>query len=163
MFFNNLPGDLLTDKILSENSTNTKTCLVYQPFLGEVEDMEGLDIKSEKFEITDNEALILNGNVVIDFPDGILEAGKARVDRKNGTVEFKKEGDLFLKDYFFRAKEGFFNEKDRSLELYSGEAYLNDRNLILAFDELKGNLEDKIILKQVSMTSCADPKGDGNL
>ena len=158
MFFNNLPGDLLTDKILSENSTDTKTCLVYQPFLGDVEDMEGLDIKSEKFEITDNEALILNGNVVIDFPDGILEAGKARVDRKNGTVEFKKEGDLFLKDYFFRAKEGFFNEKDRSLELYSGEAYLNDRNLILAFEELKGNLEDKIILKQVSMTSCADPK-----
>ena len=158
MFFNNLRGDLLIDKILSENSTNTKTCLVYQPFLGDVEDMEGLDIKSEKFEITDNEALILNGNVVIDFPDGILEAGKARVDRKNGTVEFKKEGDLFLKDYFFRAKEGFFNEKDRSLELYSGEAYLNDRNLILAFDELKGNLEDKIILKQVSMTSCADPK-----
>ena len=158
MFFNNLRGDLLIDKILSENSTNTKTCLVYQPFLGDVEDMEGLDIKSEKFEITDNEALILNGNVVIDFPDGILEAGKARVDRKNGTVEFKKEGDLFLKDYFFRAKEGFFNEKDRSLELYSGEAYLNDRNLILAFEELKGNLEDKIILKQVSMTSCADPK-----
>tara|TARA_B100000035_G_scaffold54459_1_gene42864 strand:+ start:1333 stop:3681 length:2349 start_codon:yes stop_codon:yes gene_type:complete len=158
MFFNNLPGDLLTDKILSENSTDTKTCLVYQPFLGDVEDMEGLDIKSEKFEITDNEALILNGNVVIDFPDGILEAGKARVDRKNGTVEFKKEGDLFLKDYFFRAKEGFFNKKDRSLELYSGEAYLNDRNLILAFEELKGNLEDKIILKQVSMTSCADPK-----
>ena len=158
MFFNNLPGDLLTDKILNENNTNTKTCLVYQPFLGDVEDMEGLDIKSEKFEITDNEALILNGNVVIDFPDGILEAGKARVDRKNGTVEFKKDGDLFLKDYFFRAKEGFFNKKDRSLELYSGEAYLNDRNLILAFDELKGNLEDKIILKQVSMTSCADPK-----
>ena len=50
-----------------------------------------LDIKSEKFEITDNQALILNGNVVIDFPDGILEAGKARVDRKNGTVEFKKD------------------------------------------------------------------------
>ena len=158
MFFNNLPGDLLADKILNENNTNTKTCLVYQPFLGDVEDMEGLDIKSEKFEITDNEALILNGNVVIDFPDGILEAGKARVDRKNGTFEFKKEGDLFLKDYFFRAKEGFFNKEDRSLELYNGEAYLNDRNLILAFEELKGNLEDKIILKQVSMTSCADPK-----
>ena len=90
MFFNNLPGDLLTDKILNENNTNTKTCLVYQPFLGDVEDMEGLDIKSEKFEITDNEALILNGNVVIDFPDGILEAGKARVDRKMEQLNLKK-------------------------------------------------------------------------
>ena len=43
--------------------------------------MESLDIKSENFEITKNQALILDGNVVIDFPDGILKAGKARVDR----------------------------------------------------------------------------------
>jgi LPS-assembly protein len=96
--------------------------------------------------------------VIIDFPDGILKAGKARVDRKNGLVNFKKQGDLFLKDYFFNAKEGFFNKDDQSIELYYGEAYLNERGLILAFDELKGSLDNKIFLKQVSMTSCADPK-----
>ena len=32
MFFNNLPGDLLTDKILSENITNNKLNLVYTFF-----------------------------------------------------------------------------------------------------------------------------------
>ena len=150
-------GDLLKDKILTEN-TNTKTCISYQPYLGIVEDIESLDIKSEKFEITENEALILNGNVEIDFPDGILKAGKARVDRNNGLLDFKKGGDLFLKNYFFRAQEGSFNKEDRLIELFYGQAFLNDRNLMLAFDELKGSLQDTILLKKVSMTSCSDPK-----
>lgn len=158
IFVNNLNGDLFKDKILSIDNANSGACLVYRPYLGTVEDIKSLDIKSEKFEITENEALILNGNVIIDFPDGILKAGKARVDRKNGLVNFKKQGDLFLKDYFFNAKEGFFNKDDQSIELYYGEAYLNERGLILAFDELKGSLDNKIFLKQVSMTSCADPK-----
>ena len=95
---------------------------------------------------------------MLDFPDGILKAGKARVDRKNGLVNFKKEGDLFLENYFFRAKEGFFGKDDESIELYYGQTFLKDRNIVLTFDELKGNLNNKILLKQVSMTSCADPR-----
>ena len=87
------------------NSQNN-SCLVYEPFLGVVEDIESLDIKSDKFEITDEKVLILNGNVEIDFPDGLLRSGKARVAQDKGLVDFKKNGDLFLKDYFFRADEG---------------------------------------------------------
>ena len=157
VYQNNLTGNLLDEGILERNTSNN-SCLVYQPYLGVVEDIESLDIKSDKFEVTDNEALILNGNVVLDFPNGILKAGKARVDRKNGLVNFKKEGDLFLENYFFRAKEGFFGKDDESIELYYGQTFLKDRNIVLTFDELKGNLNNKILLKQVSMTSCADPR-----
>lgn len=157
VYQNNLTGNLLDEGILERNTSNN-SCLVYQPYLGVVDDIESLDIKSDKFEVTDNEALILNGNVVLDFPDGILKAGKARVDRKNGLVNFKKEGDLFLENYFFRAKEGFFGKDDESIELYYGQTFLKDRNIVLTFDELKGNLNNKILLKQVSMTSCADPR-----
>ncbi len=157
VYQNNLTGNLLDEGILVRNANNN-SCLVYQPYLGVVDDIESLDIKSDKFEVTDNEALILNGNVVLDFPDGILKAGKARVDRKNGLVNFKKEGDLFLGNYFFRAKEGFFGKDDESIELYYGQTFLKDRNIVLTFDELKGNLNNKILLKQVSMTSCADPR-----
>ena len=157
VYQNNLTGNLLDEGILERNTSNN-SCLVYQPYLGVVDDIESLDIKSDKFEVTDNEALILNGNVVLDFPDGILKAGKARVDRKNGLVNFKKEGDLFLENYFFRAKEGFFGKDDQSIELYYGQTFLKDRNIVLTFDELKGNLNNKILLKQVSMTSCADPR-----
>ena len=157
VYQNNLSGDLLDEGILKRNANNN-SCLVYQPYLGVVEDIESLDIKSDKFEVTDNEALILNGNVVLDFPNGILKTGKARVDRKNGLVNFKKEGDLFLENYFFRAKEGFFGKDDESIELYYGQTFLKDRNIVLTFDELKGSLKNKILFKQVSMTSCADPK-----
>jgi hypothetical protein len=58
IFVNNLNGDLFKDKILSIDNANSGACLVYRPYLGTVEDIESLDIKSEKFEITENEALI---------------------------------------------------------------------------------------------------------
>ena len=83
-----LNGDLLEDGILEKNSSNNLTCLAYKPYLGKVQDMESLDIKSDKFEITEQNALILNGNVEIDFPDGILISEKARVDQDNGFVDF---------------------------------------------------------------------------
>ena len=149
-------GSLVEDGILSNNINNNNTCLIYQPYLGVVKDIESLDIKSEKFEITDNEALILNGEVEIDFPEGLLKAGEAKIDRKKGLVDFKMDGDLFLEDYFFRAKEGSFNKDDRSIDLRYGQAFMNNRNLVLSFDQLKGNLNNTIALNQVSMTSCAD-------
>jgi len=129
----NLNGSLVEDGILKKNLSNNNTCLIYTPDLGIVEDIEGLDIKSDKFEMTDNEALILNGNVEIDFPSGVLKSGKARVDRKNGVVEFKKNGDIYLEDYFFKAKEGSFDRDKQSIELYNGDTFLNNRNLILSF------------------------------
>ena len=51
-----------------------------------------------------------------------------------------------------------FNKDSQSIELYNGQTFLNNRNLVLTFEELEGSLEDKVILKQVSMTSCANPK-----
>ena len=149
-------GDLLEDGILEKNSSNNPTCLAYKPYLGKVQDMESLDIKSDKFEITEQNALILNGNVEIDFPDGILISEKARVDQDNGLVDFRKNGDLFLKDYFFRASSGSFNKDKLSIALEDGETFLNNRGLIINFDSLKGNIDENIIFNQVSMTSCSD-------
>ena len=153
---NYILSDLLADGILETNSQNIQSCLVYKPYLGKVEDIESLDIKSDKFEITDQKTLILNGNVEIDFPDGILKSGKARVDQENGLVDFKKNGDLYLEDYFFRANTGSFNKDELSLELEKGVMFLNARGLMINFDALNGNIDNKIIFDQVSMTSCAD-------
>ena len=81
-------SDLIKDGVLTENKTNNNMCLIYQPYLGAVESIEGIDIKSEKFEITDDDVLLLQGDVDIDFPDGILKSNKAKLDRTNGLLEF---------------------------------------------------------------------------
>ena len=96
-------GDLLESNVITKNLTPNKSCFSYQPNLGGVDDIDSLDIKSDKFEITDQKILILNDNVEIDFPDGLLKAGKARLDQEKGVLDFKKNGDLFLEGYFFRS------------------------------------------------------------
>ena len=153
-----LNADLLDDQILIPINNANKSCMVYQPYLGVVDDIESLDIRSDKFEITDQKALILNGNVEVDFPEGLLKSGKARIDQDNESISFKKKGDLFLKDYFFRANSGLLNRNDSSIYLQSGKAFINARGLLVNFDQLKGDIDGEIIIDRVSMTSCSDTK-----
>ena len=79
--------------VLVEAIDKDRSCFSYIPNIGKVTDIDNLDVKSDQFEITDEKVLILNGNVELDFPDGTMFAGKARIDRTNGSVEFKKNGD----------------------------------------------------------------------
>ena len=160
---NIIHADILESGTLKNNLENNKACFIYQPYLGVVNDIDNLDIKSEKFEITDKKVLILNGDIQIDFPNGILQSEKARVDQENGIVEFKKVGSLFLENYFFKSKEGSFNKDRLSIMLLEGDAFLNDRGLILSFSELNGNLDSQLRLNQVSMTSCSDAKNGWEL
>ena len=149
-------SDLLENNVVTKNLIPNKSCFSYQPYLGGVDDIDSLDIKSDKFEITDQKILILNDNVEIDFPDGLLKAGKARLDQEKGVLDFKKNGDLFLEDYFFRSTSGSFNTKDSSINLEKGKVFLKERGLIFDFDNLKGNIDDQITINNVSMTSCAN-------
>ena len=144
--------------VLVEAIDKDRSCFSYVPNIGKVTDIDNLDVKSDQFEITDEKVLILNGNVELDFPDGTMFAGKARIDRTSGSVEFKKNGDIYLNDYFFRASEGIFNKDNKSLNLKNGQVFLKNRNLILDFEGLDGSIDNKIVLKKVSMTTCAIPE-----
>ena len=128
--------------VLVEAIDKDISCLSYVPNIGKVTDIDNLDVKSDQFEITDEKVLILNGNVELDFPDGTMFAGKARIDRTNGSVEFKKNGDIYLNDYFFRASEGIFNKDNKSLNLKNGQVFLKNRNLILDFEGLDGSIDN---------------------
>ena len=149
-------ADFLDSESIKINTNKNSSCLIYEPFLGVVTDIENLNIKSDKFEITEKKILILNDNVEIDFPDGLLKTRKARVDRENGIIEFKKNGELLLKDFFFKSADGIFNRSNSFIELRDGKVFLNQRNLIIDFESLKGNIEEKVEIKNISMTSCSD-------
>ena len=155
-FHNFILANLLNSESIKINTSATSSCLIYEPYLGVVKDIENLNIKSDKFEITENKVLILNDNVEIDFPDGILKTRKARVDRENDIIEFKNNGELSLKDFFFKSADGVFNRSDSFVELNDGKVFLNQRNLIIDFESLKGDIEEKVEIKNISMTSCSD-------
>ena len=155
-FHNFILANLLNSESIKINTSASSSCLIYEPYLGVVKDIENLNIKSDKFEITENKVLILNDNVEIDFPDGILKTRKARVDRENDIIEFKNNGELSFKDFFFKSADGVFNRNDSFVELNDGKVFLNQRNLIIDFESLKGDIEEKVEIKNISMTSCSD-------
>ena len=65
--------------------------------LGLLKSIEGVDIKSEKFEITDEKIFFcFNGDVEIDFPDGILKSNKVKLDRDQMDYSNLKKMEQFI-------------------------------------------------------------------
>ena len=150
--------DFLVDGVLvPAPQSNNQSCISYIPNMGKVKETEDLKVNSDKFQFTDDKRLILQGNVELDFPEGLLRSQSAELDRDNGKIRFKNKGQIFLRDFYFNADDGFLNKDDKSISLSGGKAFSSERNLIFNFSELYGELDKEIYLKNASMTSCANP------
>ena len=150
--------EFLVDGVLVPTAqSNTQSCISYFPVMGLVKEMEDLKVNSEKFKFTDDKKLILDGSVELDFPEGLLRAQSAELDRENGKIKFSNNGEIFLKDFYFNADGGYLNKDDKSISLSKGMVFSKERSLIFNFLELYGQLDQKIYLKNTSMTSCANP------
>jgi LPS-assembly protein len=150
--------DFLVDGVLVPSpQPNNQSCISYMPNMGKVKEAEDLKVNSDKFQFTDDKRLILQGNVELDFPEGLLRSQSAELDRDNGKIRFKNKGQIFLRDFYFNADNGFLNKDDKSISLSEGKAFSSERNLIFNFSELYGKLDKEIYLKNASMTSCANP------
>ena len=150
--------EFLMDGILVPTAQpNTQSCISYVPVMGLVKEAEDLKVNSDKFKFTDDKKLILDGNVELDFPEGLLRAQSAELDRENGKIKFSNKGEIFLEDFYFNANGGYLNKDDKSISLSKGMVFSKERNLIFNFLELSGELDQQIYLKNASMTSCANP------
>ena len=150
--------EFLVDGVLVPTAQpNTQSCISYFPVMGLVKETEDLKINSDKFKFTDDKKLILDGSVELDFPEGLLRAQSAELDRENGKIKFSNNGGIFLKDFYFNADGGYLNKDDKSISLSKGIVFSKERSLIFNFLELYGQLDQKIYLKNTSMTSCANP------
>ena len=150
-------GDISELVLIPTSESNVSRCIAYSPLMGEVKEGQDLKVNSDQFEFTDNKNLVLDGNVTLDFPEGLLKAQNANLDRDNGKIQFFNGGEIFLKDFYFRAENGFFNKKDSELSLFDGQAYLDERGLIFKFESLDGQLNSIINLANTSISSCANP------
>jgi len=150
--------DFLVDGVLiPAPQINTQSCISYIPKMGVVKEAEDLKVISNKFQFADNKILILQGNVELDFPEGLLRSQGAELDKDNGKITFTNEGEIFLRDFYFNADSGFLNKDNKSISLTGGKAFSSERNLIFNFSELYGELDKEIYLKNAAMTSCVNP------
>ena len=113
-------------------------------------------MSSDDFRLSDNNKIYLAGNVIIDFPEGMIYSNLANLDQDNKNILFKGESKIIFEDYFISASEGSFNRDDNEISLNEGQIFFNERQLIFAFDALKGNLKEGINLENASVTSCLD-------
>jgi LPS-assembly protein len=150
-------GEFLVDDVLVQSKENTLSCISYVPNIGEVKKNEDLEINSDKFQITDDKRLVLYGNVSLDFPEGLLKAQNAELDRENGKVKFSNSGEIFLTNFYFKSEDGYLNKDNNSIALNKGIAFSQERNLVFNFDKLEGNLDDTINLLGAYMSSCSNP------
>ena len=150
-------GEFLVDNVLVQSKENTLSCISYVPNIGKVKKNEDLEINSDKFQITDDKRLVLYGNVALDFPQGLLKAQNAELDRDNGKVIFSNSGEIFLTNFYFKSEDGYLNKDDNSIALNKGIAFSQERNLVFNFNKLDGNLDDTINLLEASMSSCSNP------
>ena len=150
--------DFLVDGVLIPTpQINIQSCITYMPRMGEVKEGGDLKVNSDKFQFTDDKRLILEGNVELDFPEGLLTSQGAELDRDNGKITFTKKGEIFLTNFYFNADSGFLNKNNKSISLSGGKAFSSERNLIFNFSELYGELDKEIYLENASMTSCSNP------
>ena len=150
-----LNASLVDDQNLSKNN-GINSCFIYSPYLGLVNDIEKLDVSSDDFRLSDNNKIYLAGNVIIDFPEGMIYSNLANLDQDNKNILFKGGSKILFEDYFISASEGSFNRDDNEISLNEGQIFFNERQLIFAFDALKGNLKEGINLENASVTSCLD-------
>ena len=150
-----LNASLVDNQNLYEDN-GINSCFIYSPYLGLVNDIEKLDVSSDDFRLSDNNKIYLAGNVIIDFPEGMIYSNLANLDQDNKNILFKGGSKILFEDYFISASEGSFNRDDNEISLNEGQIFFNERQLIFAFDALKGNLKEGINLENASVTSCLD-------
>ena len=142
---------------LIEDTSNNLSCYSYKPYLGKISNTKDFDINSTEFELTKSNKLILNGDVVLDFNEGLLKAGSAIIDRDKNIIEYTNDGYITLSNGLFSSKSGLFDHANKALFLTNGEMFIPDRNLIISFDELSGGVENDMNIAGASITSCGDP------
>ena len=113
-------------------------------------------IDAGTIDIQSNGDISLDYNVLITFNDGQIKASSATYLQNQNVVKDIKNGDIYHSNNYFKFLSGSLVKDSGELELDHGKAYLRDRNLLIDYESLTGNLGQNLIFKNASLSSCND-------
>ena len=113
-------------------------------------------INAGTIDIQSNGDISLDNNVLITLNDGQIQASSATYLQNQNVVKDIKNGDIYHSNNYFKFLSGSLVKDSGELELDHGKAYLRDRNLLIDYESLTGNLGQNLIFKNASLSSCND-------
>ncbi len=101
-----------------------------------------------------NGDILLDDNVLIALDDGQIQASSATYLHNQNFVKDIKNGHIYHSNNYFKFLSGSLTKDSGELELYNGAAYLRERNLLVNYQSLIGNLGQNLRFQNASLSSC---------
>ena len=101
-----------------------------------------------------NGDILLDDNVLIALYDGQIQASSATYLQNQNFVKDIKNGHIYNSDNYFKFLSGSLAKDSGELKLYNGAAYLRERNLLVNYQSLIGNLGENLRFQNASLSSC---------
>ena len=106
--------------------------------------------------IQSNGDISLDNNIFIALNDGQIQASSATYTQNQNFIKDIKNGDIYHSNNYFKFLSGSLAKDSGELKLDNGTAYFRERNLLVNYQSLIGNLDQNLTFKNASLSSCND-------
>ena len=113
-------------------------------------------ISASKMDVQSNGRIFLRNKVEIPITDGSIQALSANYDSRGKSIDEIKQGNIYYLDSYFKFQSGSLNETSKDFSFIEGNTYLAERNLLVNYEALSGELGSSLVFKNANLTSCLD-------
>ena len=113
-------------------------------------------ISASKMDVQSNGRIFLRDQVEIPITNGSMKALSANYDSNGKRIDEITQGNIYYLDSYFKFESGSLNETSKDFSFIEGNTYLAERNLLVNYKSLSGELGSSLIFKDANLTSCLD-------
>ena len=107
-----------------------------------------------KIDIRSNGDISLDVDVLIGLNDGQVMASSAIYSKNQNFIQDMKNGNIYHFDNYYKFLNGSLVKDSGEIKLVDGTAYLRERNLLVKYESLAGNLNQSLEFNNASLTAC---------
>ncbi|MDO7562259.1 MAG: hypothetical protein MUR44_05450, partial [SAR86 cluster bacterium] len=113
-------------------------------------------ISASKMDVQSNGRIFLRDQVEIPITNGSIKALSANYNSNGKRIDEITQGNIYYLDSYFKFQSGSLNETSKGFSFIEGNTYLAERNLLVNYKSLSGELGSSLIFKDANLTSCLD-------
>ena len=107
-----------------------------------------------KIDIRSNGDISLDEDVLIGLNDGQVMASSAIYSKNQNFIQDMKNGNIYHFDNYYKFLNGSLAKDSGEIKLVDGTAYIRERNLLVKYQALVGNLNQSLEFNNASLTAC---------